>query len=787
MPKRPAVEKEEKEIKDKSESEDEALGDLYLDRSDDEAESDDEDSSEYSELDDGEDDDDSGEEEDEEEGNAQEGSDGSDEASGSEDETEEIDPKDAPKDEGTDAKNTNDVAKTGEMSAEKLAKKTEKRRLRSLRKERDVAIEEGRAEKPDEYAHDSSDEEDLRNTIGNVPVNWYDEYSHIGYDLDGKQIRKPKKADELDQFLDKMENPEWGVTVDDPQTGQSVVLSEKDGNILKRLEAGKVPDPEYDLYKPWTDFYSNTVMETPLINTMRSKKSFLPSLHEKYKVTELMKKIKSGQIKPRKIKSTEEEEDSKRFYMLWETDDKQEGSMRRISNPIPAPKMRLPGHEESYNPPPEYLFTENERKQWERAKEDGEWKKLPFIPQKYSCLRKVPAYRDFIRDRFDRCMDLYLAPRARRMRLTIKPEDLVPQLPRPQDLQPFPTVCSITFKGHKNMVRCITMEPKGQYFMSASDDGTCKIWEIQSGRCLKTLELGEVVKSVAWCPNQALSIVAVTLENKVLLINTGVGDKVIVDRTNELLSEEPDNIGYVPPVKLAQAVKWDNKDLKAYPKGTLVCVSHFKTLSKVTWHAKGDYFATLVPDGDNRSVIIHQLSKWRSQLPFTKSKGLVQSVLFHPIRPYLFVATQKNIRVYDLVKQVLAKKLQSYTKWISSMAIHPGGDNLIVGTYDKKVQWFDMDLSVLPYRNLRYHMDAVRSVDFHKRYPLFASAGDDNNITVSHGMVYSDLLQNPLIVPVKKLSGHTSYDNFGVQCLNWHPTQPWLLSSGADGYIKLWT
>lgn len=787
MPKRPAVEKEEKEIKDKSESEDEALGDLYLDRSDDEAESDDEDSSEYSELDDGEDDDDSGEEEDEEEGNAQEGSDGSDEASGSEDETEEIDPKDAPKDEGTDAKNTNDVAKTGEMSAEKLAKKTEKRRLRSLRKERDVAIEEGRAEKPDEYAHDSSDEEDLRNTIGNVPVNWYDEYSHIGYDLDGKQIRKPKKADELDQFLDKMENPEWGVTVDDPQTGQSVVLSEKDGNILKRLEAGKVPDPEYDLYKPWTDFYSNTVMETPLINTIRSKKSFLPSLHEKYKVTELMKKIKSGQIKPRKIKSTEEEEDSKRFYMLWETDDKQEGSMRRISNPIPAPKMRLPGHEESYNPPPEYLFTENERKQWERAKEDGEWKKLPFIPQKYSCLRKVPAYRDFIRDRFDRCMDLYLAPRARRMRLTIKPEDLVPQLPRPQDLQPFPTVCSITFKGHKNMVRCITMEPKGQYFMSASDDGTCKIWEIQSGRCLKTLELGEVVKSVAWCPNQALSIVAVTLENKVLLINTGVGDKVIVDRTNELLSEEPDNIGYVPPVKLAQAVKWDNKDLKAYPKGTLVCVSHFKTLSKVTWHAKGDYFATLVPDGDNRSVIIHQLSKWRSQLPFTKSKGQVQSVLFHPIRPYLFVATQKNIRVYDLVKQVLAKKLQSYTKWISSMAIHPGGDNLIVGTYDKKVQWFDMDLSVLPYRNLRYHMDAVRSVDFHKRYPLFASAGDDNNITVSHGMVYSDLLQNPLIVPVKKLSGHTSYDNFGVQCLNWHPTQPWLLSSGADGYIKLWT
>ena len=77
-----------------------------------------------------------------------------------------------------------------------------------------------------------------------------------------------------------------------------------------------------------------------------------------------------------------------------------------------------------------------------------------------------------------------------------------------------------------------------------------------------------------------------------------------------------------------------------------------------------------------------------------------------------------------------------------------------------------MDLSSMPYQTLRYHVDAVRSVEFHKRYPLFASAGDDLKITVSHGMVYSDLLQNPLIVPVKKLEGHTQYDEFGVQVQN---------------------
>ena len=54
-------------------------------------------------------------------------------------------------------------------------------------------------------------------------------------------------------------------------------------------------------------------------------------------------------------------------------------------------------------------------------------------------------------------------------------------------------------------------------------------------------------------------------------------------------------------------------------------------------------------------------------------------------------------------------------------------------------------------------------------------------------MVYNDLLQNPLIVPVKRLMGHTKYDDFGVMALAWHPAQPWLISSGADGHIKLWT
>lgn len=73
----------------------------------------------------------------------------------------------------------------------------------------------------DEYADgDSSDEEDIRNTIGNIPINWYDDFDHLGYDWDGKKILKPVQGDSLDEFLKKIEDPDFWRKVKDPQVCQ---------------------------------------------------------------------------------------------------------------------------------------------------------------------------------------------------------------------------------------------------------------------------------------------------------------------------------------------------------------------------------------------------------------------------------------------------------------------------------------------------------------------------------------------------------------------------------------
>ena len=105
-------------------------------------------------------------------------------------------------------------------------------------------------------------------------------------------------------------------------------------------------------------------------------------------------------------------------YLMW-SDDNRIAEKTAVNLPyIAAPKQSLPGHEQSYNPPTEYLLSAEEEA---AAKRDDE---NPFLPKLFDSLRKVPAYDRFIHECFERCLDLYLCPRTRKNRVTLDPVSL---------------------------------------------------------------------------------------------------------------------------------------------------------------------------------------------------------------------------------------------------------------------------------------------------------------------------------------------------------------------------
>lgn len=171
----------------------------------------------------------------------------------------------------------------------------------------------------------------------------------------------------------------------------------------------------------------------------------------------------------------------------------------------------------------------------------------------------------------------------------------------------------------------------------------------------------------------------------------------------------------------------------------------------IAWHRKGDYFATVCGSFFPAPPTYHadnSRSQWRgpgrsfdpssvaSTFPSSvqEDQGLCPARLVPPVEApllcrspcicsprYLFSSswpsqTQRYVRIYNLAEQKLLKMLTPGIRWISSMDVHPSGDHLIVGGYDRKLCWFDLELSEKPYKILRY-----AKLVLHEHYVLLIS------------------------------------------------------------------
>ena len=655
---------------------------------------------------------------------------------------------------------------------------------------------------PDDNSEYSEADENA-NTIGNIPLTFYDEYPHIGYDINGKKIMRPAKGEALDSLLDSIEIPKGWTGLTDPSTGKPLELSQDELELLRKVQMNEIPDEGYNPYEPTVEWFSSKQEVMPLSAAPEPKRRFVPSKHEAKRVMKIVKAIREGRILPYKPPSEENEKDPDLInYDLWA--DEEENPSRQMH--IPPPKLPPPGYEESYHPPPEYLPDKRERKAWEEA--DPEDREREFLPNDFGSLRKVPGYENFVKEKFERCLDLYLAPRVRRSKLNIDPESLLPKLPSPDELKPFPTACATVFRGHKGRVRTLAIDPSGIWLATGGDDGTVRVWELLTGRQLWSVELSDEdpVNVVRWRPGKDAVVLAAAAGDDVFLAVPPIVDPEVEKASLEVLDAGWGYAASKPAPTVAEANKKNNPPQWIRPSSSLadsgVCVViPLRYVAKsLSWHRRGDYFVTVCPGSSTPAsvaIAIHTLSKHLTQYPFRrriKGGGAPQTAHFHPSKPILFVANQRTVRAYDLSRQLLVKIIQPGARWISSFDIHStsstaaGGDNLIVGSYDRRLLWHDLELSQRPYKTLRYHRKAIRSVKFHPsgRYPLFADASDDGSLQIFHGSVTGDMLSNASIVPLKVLKGHKITGELGVLEVDWHPREAWCVSAGADGTCRLW-
>lgn len=826
--KRKPIQQEAEEDSNDEESEDELNVEGLIDASDDEDEEEQEEQEQEEQPQEEENNSDDDDDDDDDDNNSE--ADSEEELNQLLGEEEEEDPSDYDSDEFSDEPKDDDLSR---INIKSLSVSDPSIQKNSISKFSDGSIRILKPEIEPKYDSDDSDAENF-NTIGNIPISAYDEMPHIGYDINGKRIMRPAKGSALDQLLESIDLPEGWTGLLDQNTGTSLKLTDEELELIRKIQQQENTDENINPYEPLIDWFTKDEEIMPVTAVPEPKRRFVPSKHEAKRVMKIVKAIREGRIiPPNKVKQqlTEEEEEDQFNFDLWQDEIEISDHIMNLR----APKLPPPTNEESYNPPEEYLLTEEEKSKW--LQESPIDRERNFLPQKYNSLRQVPGYQDSVRERFERSLDLYLAPRVRHNKLNIDPDSLIPDLPSPKDLRPFPIRCSTIYEGHTGKIRTISIDPQGLWLATGSDDGSVRIWEILTGRQVYKIQLinkeinnEDHIECLEWNPDSSCGILAVCVGENIYLIvppifgfdiensgklriESGWGydtfgnkkkdlkissqkeeDNKESDNEDEDEEEdndddddvEPETSSTVEPKK--EVAKWYPPNTEQASMGISAIIQCRKTIKKLSWHRKGDYFVTVSPDSKNTAVLIHQISKHLSQSPFKKSKGIIMDAKFHPFKPQLFVASQRQIKIYDLAQQVLLKKLMPGVRLLSTIDIHPRGDNLIAGSYDKRVLWHDLDLSATPYKTLRYHEKAVRSIKFHKgNLPLFASASDDGNIHIFHGTVYDDLMTNPLLVPLKKLNGHKIINQIGILDLIWHPKEPWLFSAGADGTARLWT
>lgn len=601
-----------------------------------------------------------------------------------------------------------------------------------------------------------SEDEEPSNTIGNVPLRWYDEVDHVGYCKLGRKIAKPehsiRRNNEIDWFLNKMAHGGQWRSVYNSLTGEIINLSEGDVQLVKSIvrcdhpRTGTAEDP----YAPWQD--SDYSMGMPCTGAPPLKASFIPSLHEKRIVGRYLHAIKMGWLKT--SNNVQKPKLSVPQYDLWSSANARYGSSHPRSALALAPKLPLPGHEESYNPLPEYRQADES------------------YP---SCLRHVPAYDKFTVERFERLLDLYLCPRMVNMKAQFDPATLLPPLPSPRDLRPFPCTQTRTYSYDQSVlgaIRCLCFDNAGSYFACASSE-SYSLWATSSERMVSSVH----EESFFVARSGAMPLIAVAVTKGIRLC--AIGSQMDIEVTRRLLSPPSDHQDSVCPWVECRQEK-SHSMMEA-----LLSIELDSHCMFICWHRKGDYMASLL---DDNSIVIHQISKRRSHSPFdpgSKKPSKKVGISFHPSKPWFFISNRTSIRCYDLSASQLLKTLKVGTAGAfasSPFALHPSGDHLVAGCSDASVRWFDLEMGQRPYKTFRLlHKTTIQHAEFHPIRPLFATASNDGRVVVTHSCVYADFLKDPLIVPVKVLQLpkglSTGESRIPVVSLAFHPQQAWLLAS----------
>lgn len=171
--------------------------------------------------------------------------------------------------------------------------------------------------------------------------------------------------------------------------------------------------------------------------------------------------------------------------------------------------------------------------------------------------------------------------------------------------------CLRTFMGHHKAVKDITFSNDGRKFLSCAYDRQMKLWDTETGQCIKAFSNGKIPYVVRFHPD----------EDKQHIFLAGMSDKKIIQydmNTSEIIQEYDQHLGPVNTITFVDenrrfVTTSDDKTIRAWDYDIPVVIKyiaepHMHSMPAVTLHPNLKWFAAQSLDNQ---ILIYSTDTFR--------------------------------------------------------------------------------------------------------------------------------------------------------------------------------
>ncbi len=284
-----------------------------------------------------------------------------------------------------------------------------------------------------------------------------------------------------------------------------------------------------------------------------------------------------------------------------------------------------------------------------------------------------------------------------------------------------------TLAGHTSSVWGVAVMADGRSALSASHDGTLKVWEISSGCELRTLAgHSSQVNGVAVTSDGRLAVSA--SDDRTLMVWELASGRLLHTLAGH--SSQVNGVAVTPDGRFAVSASADNT-LKVWE------LASGRLVHTLAGHERAVNGVVVTPDGrfavsaaEDETLMVWELANGRRVHTVKGHAEAVMDVAVTPDGHFLVSASADNtLKVWELASGRLVRTLEGHDGWVNGVAVTPDGRLAVSASSDNTLKVWELASGCMLY-TLEGHTESVKGVAVTPNGRLAISTSHDNTLKV---------------------------------------------------------